>query len=75
MKSRMPSTQKSKGTHNYPTPDQRVAQQELTAKHSTLKQAAALRDANPQGWQGWTLDGIAKTVNHFTLDEDGFAWA
>lgn len=65
-----------KGTHNYPTPDQRQERKELTAKSAAFEKAAKERNANPEAWKGWTLDGIAKaTVKTFTLDEDGFAWA
>ena len=72
-----------KGTHNYPTPTEQEARKEATAKSEAFRKAAEAfrkaaeaRNANPEAWKGWTLDGIAKaTVKTFTLDEDGFAWA
>jgi len=76
MKARTPATQKSIGTHNYPTPDEQAARQELNARHAAFRKAAEARNANPTAWKGWTLDGIARaTTKNYTLDEDGFAWA
>ena len=65
-----------KGTHNYPIPTEQEARKEATAKSAAFEKAAKERNANPEAWKGWTLDGIAKaTVKTFTLDEDGFVWA
>ena len=65
-----------KGTHNYPTQTERQERQELTAKSAAFEKAAKERNANPEAWKGWTLDGIAKaTVRNFSIDEDGFVWA
>ncbi len=65
-----------KGTHNYPTPTEQEARKEATAKSEAFRKAAEARNANPEAWKGWTLDGIAKaTIRNFTIDEDGFVWA
>ncbi len=77
MKNRMPSTQKHIGTHpgygaTKTNPD---AAPELNARIAAQNKAADMKAANPEGWKGWKVQDIARTVNNFTLDEDGFAWA
>jgi hypothetical protein len=49
--------------------------EEMLARPAQLVKAAHMKAANPQGWKGWQVKDIARTVNNYTRDENGELWA
>lgn len=48
---------------------------EMLARPQRLTQAAQMKAANKEGWKGWKVRDIARTIPTYTRDENGDLWA